>query len=135
MQCCWRLCLSLTAEDDSVVGTVLGGGRVLLSLVSVSILLVTDVNLGQDLLSSSDIDNSHRDVSLVVVNVNWVPDLVSELGSLWEWNPAIVETTDAIRKMDKKLDRSDILAVLVVEPREVGSDLKTEMLELGSRRS
>ncbi|KAF1765565.1 hypothetical protein GCK72_005517 [Caenorhabditis remanei] len=99
----------------------------LLSLVTISVFLIADIYLGKDLLSR-DIDDSNGNISLMIVHMHWMPLLISELGSFWEWNPSVIKTTNRIRKMDKKLNGTNILAVLVIEPREVGSNLEQDLI-------
>ncbi|KAF1762324.1 hypothetical protein GCK72_010586 [Caenorhabditis remanei] len=67
--------------------------------------------------------------------MNWFPSLsFFECRRLWEWNPTVLVSNNVWSKTNKKLDGSDILAVFVIEPGEVGSNLKPPCTEMNIQR-
>lgn len=122
-----------------------GGEDHFLAIAAITGTFVLDVDLAENLLAFVDNDGG-RDVTLVVVNVDGVPFLGSELGGLAVAAPVVVETANVFGHFEENLknkmnvtkvctvmylltlaylERSNVLLVLVTSPREVGSDLSS----------
>lgn len=72
-------------------------------------MFIADIDFAKNLFPTFNSQNTWRDITLVVFNMDWEPFLFTKDNSFLERFPSIVETTNLIRKFNEDFNRTNVV--------------------------